>query len=171
MKVTVIMASYLSPYPGSASNPEKKFLRAVNSFKSQTYEDKELIIVSDGCQKTVELYEKYFLNDENIHLLPIQKQPLYSGEMRNVALRQANGDIICYLDADDIIGKKHIQTIIEQFTEDAREFLFMLRGSGVIEESEFEDIMNYFAGSLNVDINQLKAFMNKKGIAEKRVLN
>lgn len=118
MKVTVIMASYLSPYPGSASNPEKKFLRAVNSFKSQTYEDKELIIVSDGCQKTVELYEKYFLNDENIHLLPIQKQPLYSGEMRNVALRQANGDIICYLDADDIIGKKHIQTIIEQFTED-----------------------------------------------------
>ena len=31
--------------------------------------------------------------------------------------------------------------------------------------------MNYFAGSLNVDVAQVRAFMNKKGIAEKRVLN
>lgn len=118
MKVTMIMASYLNPYPGSATNPEKKFLRAVNSFKNQTYTNKELIIVSDGCEKTNELFEKHFSNEPNIFLLPIQKQPLYSGDMRNVALKQANGDIICYLDADDIIGKKHLEIIVSQYTSD-----------------------------------------------------
>lgn len=60
---------------------------------------------------------------------------------------------------------------IEQFTDEARNLLFMLRGSGIIEEGEFEDIMNYFAGITNVDVNQLRNFMNKKGIAEKRILN
>ena len=60
---------------------------------------------------------------------------------------------------------------IEQFTDEARDLVFMLRSSGIIEENEFEDIMNYFAGSLNVDVAQVRAFMNKKGIAEKRVLN
>lgn len=118
MKVSVIMASYLSPYPGSATNQEKKFIRAVNSFKSQTYQDKELIIVSDGCEKTNALFESHYSSEPNIFLLPITKQALYSGEMRNVALRQANGDIICYIDADDIIGKKHIETIVSQFTDD-----------------------------------------------------
>jgi len=60
LKVTVIMASYLQDYSGSAKNREKKFIRAVKSFKNQTYENKELIIVSDGCIKTIELF---FTND------------------------------------------------------------------------------------------------------------
>jgi len=118
MKVTVIMASFLSPYPGSASNPEKKFIRAVNSFKSQSYKDTELIIVSDGCEKTNALYDQHYHKDDNIFLISIPKQPLYSGEMRNVALKQASGDIVCYLDADDVIGKKHIEMIVEQFTDE-----------------------------------------------------
>ena len=114
-KVTVIMASYLQQYPGCASNRDKKFLRAVNSFKKQTYQNKELIIVSDGCSLTIELYNKYFSNEKNIKLIQISKQPLYSGNMRNVALKIADGDIITYLDSDDILGAKHLQIIVEQF--------------------------------------------------------
>ena len=70
-KVSVIMASYLLPYPGSASNRDKKFVRAVNSFKKQIYQNKELIIVSDGCPLTVDLYNKFFANDENIKIIQI----------------------------------------------------------------------------------------------------
>ena len=114
-KVSVIMASYLLPYPNSATNRDKKFIRAVNSFKKQTYINKELIIVSDGCSLTIELYNKYFSNESNIKLIQIPKQPLYSGMMRNVALEIADGDIISYLDSDDIIGPNHIQKIVDQF--------------------------------------------------------
>ncbi len=115
LKVSVVMASFLGEYPGAAKNREKKFIRAVKSFKNQTYQNKELIIVSDGCEKTVELYEQNFKDDENIRLILLPKQVLYSGEMRNVALRDADGDIISYLDSDDVIGKTHLETIVSQF--------------------------------------------------------
>ena len=123
-KVSVIMASYLLPYPGAASNRDKKFIRAVNSFKKQTYKNKELIIVSDGCPLTIELYNKFFSNDENIKLLPINKQPLYSGEMRNSGIRVSTGDIISYLDTDDVLGPKHLQIIVDQFDTDEYDLVY-----------------------------------------------
>jgi len=123
-KVSVIMASYLTDYPGSASNRSKKFIRAVNSFKKQTYNNIELIIVSDGCPLTIELYKKYLINDKNIKLIQIPKQPLYSGEMRNIAFQLADGDIISYLDSDDILGPNHIQKIVEQFDLDEYDWVF-----------------------------------------------
>jgi glycosyltransferase involved in cell wall biosynthesis len=114
-KVSVIMASYLGFYPGAATNRDKKFIRAVNSFKKQTYDNKELIIVSDGCQLTVDLYNKFFIDDKNIKVIQIPKQQLYSGEMRNIALKLADGDIISYLDSDDVLGSNHLKKIVEQF--------------------------------------------------------
>lgn len=114
-KVSVIMASYLLDYPGSRKNSDKKFVRAVNSFKKQTYENKELIIVADGCPLTVDLYNKFFSSDSNIKLIQIPKQPLYSGEMRNIALKVADGEIISYLDSDDVLGSNHLKKIVDQF--------------------------------------------------------
>lgn len=124
MKVTVIMASFLGNYPGSAQYRDKKFIRAVNSFKKQTYQNKELIIVSDGCEITTRLYNENFKDDDNIRLIELPKQVLYSGEMRNVALREAEGDLISYLDSDDVIGKKHLETIVEQFDTDKYDWVF-----------------------------------------------
>ena len=117
-KVSVIMASYLGNYPGRASNPEDKFIRAVKSFITQSYENKELIIVSYGCELTTFLYENMFKKFDNIKLVNVPKQPIYSGECRNAGLRVATGEIICYLDNDDIFSKNHIQTIMDQFTEE-----------------------------------------------------
>jgi len=118
MKVSVIMASYLGFYPNRSSNPEQKFIRAIKSFLTQTYENKELIIVSDGCDKTIELYNTIFKKFENIKLVSIPKQEIYSGECRNAGLKIATGDIIIYLDNDDVLGKTHIETIANQFTND-----------------------------------------------------
>ena len=124
LKVTVIMASFLGEYPGAAKNRDKKFIRAVKSFKNQTYENKELIIVSDGCEKTIQLFNDNFIDDENISLIQLPKQILYSGEMRNSALRIADGDIITYLDSDDVIGKTHIETIMNQFDTDKYDWVY-----------------------------------------------
>jgi len=124
MKVSVIMASFLGDYPNSAKNRDKKFVRAVKSFKNQTHENKELIIVSDGCEKTVDLYNEHFKNDENISIISIPKQPLYSGLMRNIAIEKATGDIISYLDSDDVIGKTHLETIVSQFDTNKYDWVF-----------------------------------------------
>lgn len=113
MKISVIMASYLNM--PNREKLELKFKRAVSSFLKQTHEDKELIIISDGCEKTIKIYNENFSNYNNIKLIPIPKQPLYSGIMRNIAYDLCDGEIIAYLDADDVIKNDHLSIIHEQF--------------------------------------------------------
>lgn len=126
MKFTVIMASFLHQYPGSASNREVKFVRAVKSFISQTHKEKELIIVSDGCDITNRLWEQYFKDYENIRLARINKQPLYSGNIRNIGLDLASNDsdLITYLDSDDAIGKRHLEIINNQYDIDNDDWVY-----------------------------------------------
>jgi len=124
MKISVIMSSFLYPYPGAASNREQKFIRAVKSFLKQTHKDKELIIVSDGCNITNHLYEENFKQYDNIKLIRLPKQPLYSGNMRNVAFDMADGEIITYLDSDDAFGNKHLETINNQFDIDKYDWIY-----------------------------------------------
>lgn len=116
------MASFLN-----MPNREKldlKFKRAVNSFLKQTHEDKELIIVADGCEKTVQIVNEDFQGNPYIKLIPIPKQPLYSGIMRNIAFEMAEGEIITYLDADDVIGRNHLQLIVDQFDTKKYDFVY-----------------------------------------------
>lgn len=117
-KVSVIMASYLGNFSNAATNREKKYIRAVKSFINQSYENKELIIVADGCLRTFEIYQENWLDNPQIECIIIEKQPIYSGEVRSEGLRHATGDLICYLDNDDLFGKTHLELIVSQFTDD-----------------------------------------------------
>lgn len=118
-KVSVIMPSYLSNYEGGATNRVEKFTRAVNSFLSQTHQEKELIIVSDGCLITNGIYKKNYFSFDNIKLVELNKQPLFSGNVREAGLRVATGDIIGYLDTDDEFGINHIKSIDDGFNNNA----------------------------------------------------
>jgi len=115
MMISVIMASFLGEYPNAAKNRRSKFKRAVNSFINQTYKNTELIIVSDGCEITNKIYDENYSENSNIKLVRLDKQELYSGEVRNSGFDLSDGDIITYLDSDDIFGKRHLQTISENF--------------------------------------------------------
>jgi glycosyltransferase involved in cell wall biosynthesis len=116
------MASFLG-MPGR-DKLDQKFKRAVNSFQKQNHEDKELIIVADGCEKTMQIYNESFSKESNIKFIPIPKQPLYSGIMRNIAYEAAVGEIITYLDADDVIGKNHLTSIHDQFDINSHDWVY-----------------------------------------------
>ncbi len=117
MKISVIMASYLGEYPGCAKDRDKKFLRAVQSFLYQVHEDKELIIVSDGCEITNGLYKHNFEEkySHQIKLIKLEKQVLFSGSVRQAGIDQATGEIICFLDSDDYFLNHHLKTINDNF--------------------------------------------------------
>lgn len=122
MRFSVIMPVYLEPYESggikSAANPEDKFIRAVSSFLAQSFTDAELVIISDGCMKSESNYMKYFQKESNIRFTRIDKQPLFSGNVRQMGLSMAEGQIICYLDHDDFIGEDHLKIINEAFKGD-----------------------------------------------------
>ena len=111
------MPSYLGEYEGCATDRNNKFIRAVYSFLNNSYSNKELIIVSDGCQETVNLVRNTFnefIQNKLIRLVFLRKQKLFSGKLRSEGIKHATGDYIIYLDSDDMIGDKHIQSIVEQ---------------------------------------------------------
>lgn len=108
--ISVVMASYLSPYKGGATNRVEKFHRAVRSFLNQGVG--ELIIVSDGCDITVEESKKY--NNENIKVYRIEKQQPFSGKVRQYGIEQSTFDWVCYLDTDDEFSANHLNSIISQ---------------------------------------------------------
>lgn len=108
---SIIMPSYLGQYRGCASNRVQKFIRAVESCLAQTFSGWELIIVSDGCTQTTELYKALYSQHSNIRCIQIPKQSTWSGVMRNYGIMAATGRYITYLDTDDELGPEHLQII------------------------------------------------------------
>jgi glycosyltransferase involved in cell wall biosynthesis len=115
-KIAVIMPSFLGEYEGAAKNRNQKFLRAVRSFLNQTHKKKHLVIISDGCDKTIKLYSTLFAQYKNITCIELPKQPLFSGVVRqvgiNFATRKIKADIIVPLDSDDLfLYDNHLSVI------------------------------------------------------------
>lgn len=113
------MPAYLGYYQNCASNRPAKFQRAVQSFLDQPYENKELIIVADGCKETLRQYSHYADSGEwpedLVKLVLMPKQDSFSGKVRNGGLFLANGDIISYLDSDDMLFGDHLGNIARGF--------------------------------------------------------
>lgn len=127
MKISVVMQVFLGEYPNARSMPKEKFLRAVNSFISQTHEDKELVIVSDGCEITKKMYELYYAENTDIKFCYLHRnlekeKSMYSVEDNKITYRGlprqlgcdiATGDLITYFDSDDIMLPSRLKDIAE----------------------------------------------------------
>ncbi|CEI73874.1 glycosyltransferase family 2 protein [Romboutsia hominis] len=80
-----------------------KFIRnTIESVLNQTYEDWEMIIVDD-CSKdeSPEIVKSYTKKDERIKYIRVSENKGVSNA-RNVALKNASGRYIAFLDSDDI---------------------------------------------------------------------
>ncbi len=111
------MPSYLGHYKGAATNRKAKFHRAVDSFLEQSHPDKELIVVSDGCQITVKILTEHYGHHlgKLIKSYHIPKQPFLAGAVRQFGIVKSTGNIICYLDTDDHLGHHHLRDIQSGF--------------------------------------------------------
>lgn len=117
-KISVVMPSYLGQYPDSRSNPIEKFNRAVQSFLNQDHENKELIIVSDGCELTNKQYDNMWSKYENIKLIKTDKSSSkWPGTNRQIGVDNATGEWITYLDSDDILHHSHLTNLAYHIDE------------------------------------------------------
>lgn len=129
MRISVIMPVYLGGYESyggsrGASNPEVKFMRAVNSFLAQSFTDAELIIVSDGDRMVEDIWDHALHNYPKIQFRYIDKKPDFSGVVRQTGIEMAKGEIICYLDHDDEFGKDHLQIISDNFDTEKYDWVY-----------------------------------------------
>jgi len=116
MRFSVIIPSRLEPYPSSAKDKEHKLVRAVNSVLSQSFDDLEIHVIGDGCQKTVDIVQSN-IDDTRVHLWNIKRQKLWSGGPRNKGIDEALGEFIIYLDIDDVYGPDHLRFVNEELKD------------------------------------------------------
>lgn len=134
MKISVIMQSYLGDYPGSRSHPEFKFVRSVQSFLTQQHQNKELIIASDGCDRTQQLYERLYSHIPYVKFVRAEhrtgdsrmyvteqhgdaKVIKYRGAARALGLEAATGDIVTYMDSDDVILSHRLSDLAADWSD------------------------------------------------------
>jgi len=140
MRISVIMPAFLQAYEineiKSAKDPVIKFLRAVDSFIRQSFNDTELIIISDGCKITEQLYDIEFSHISRIKYAYIEKQSIFGGRVRQTGIEMAQGEIITYLDHDDYIGIDHLKIINDNFKDD-----WVYYNDYLIQGKEGEDLI------------------------------
>ncbi|MBV0901124.1 glucosyl-dolichyl phosphate glucuronosyltransferase [Haloarcula salina] len=87
---------------------------AAESVLGQTYDDVELVLVSDGDRTVYDRYERDFgdradvlthCNDENVGLL----------ESRNNGAEVATGDVVAFLDDDAVADERWVEALVDAY--------------------------------------------------------
>ncbi|MEN0440050.1 poly(ribitol-phosphate) beta-N-acetylglucosaminyltransferase [Staphylococcus aureus] len=102
MKFSVIVPTY---------NSEKYITELLNSLAKQDFPKTEFeVIVVDDCStdQTLQIVEKY-RNKLNLKVDQLETNSGGPGKPRNVALRQAEGEFVLFVDSDDYINKETLK--------------------------------------------------------------
>lgn len=85
--------------------------KSVRSILEQTYSNLEIILVDDGSpDRCGEMCDAFAREDDRI--VVVHKENEGAGHSRNAALDIARGEYVTFVDADDWIGKKRIETMV-----------------------------------------------------------
>ena len=83
-------------------NAEQFIRQTINCVQAQTYTNWELLLVDDcSSDKSREYIQEKSSTDQRIKLVSLKKNS-GAAEARNRGVKEACGQYICYLDADDI---------------------------------------------------------------------
>lgn len=132
IKVSFVMQAFLGDYPGARTNPVDKFHRVINTILNN--KNIELIIVSDGCELVHSEIQEY-LNDSRVKYAFVSKSKermyegnpgdlFYRGVPRQVGLELSTGDVVTYVDSDDIVLPNASAIIANEFYKTNLKYMF-----------------------------------------------
>lgn len=152
--ISIILPTYLGTYGNCASNREEKLRRAFNSVLNQTFQNWELIIISDGCEKSTTIMNQFFKGnpDPRVKGYQIERRGAFTGYPRNAGIQMATGEWICYLDSDDMFGENHLRIIHDNIPREPWGFfndMIYHSGEKVFKERPC-DLRLYHCGTSNI---------------------
>ena len=101
-------------------NGEKYIREALDSCVGQTYQNIEIIIVNDDSKdNTLEILKEYEKKDNLIQVISVSKQNGL-GNVINIGIRQAKGEYIARMDADDVMSPTRLEKQVEYLNSNPR---------------------------------------------------
>lgn len=139
IKISIIMPVY---------NGEKYLRKTLDSVLAQRFEDFELIAVNDGSEdKTLLILYEYQSKISKMRIINQENKGVSIA--RNRAIKEAIGEYICFLDADDILHPDFLSTLYKVDNEFNSDIVFCNYKVFYRDDCKFD---NY----INLDIMSIK---------------
>lgn len=108
----------------AAYNEEDVLGDCLESILSQGYEDFEIIVVDDGStDQTSEVAETYVIRSSEVRLAT-NRSNRGSSYTWNRGVSEANGKIVCFIDADCVLSKSWLRRTVDCFAEEEVSVLY-----------------------------------------------
>lgn len=92
---------------------EKYLNKCIDSILAQTYKNFELLLIDDGSpDRCPQICDEYAALDKRVRVIHKKNGGLVSA--RNVGIEEARGEYICYVDGDDWIDEKLLESVYEK---------------------------------------------------------
>ncbi|MBL4898873.1 MAG: glycosyltransferase, partial [Colwellia sp.] len=110
---------------------EAFLVQALNSLHNQSYENWEAIIINDGGEDISAIIDSFSEKDKLRYFDSRKNQG--QSKARNIGMSIANGEIICFLDDDDVFLEEHLATVVNGLQD--RDFVYTLSECIAIDPS------------------------------------
>lgn len=102
MKISVVIPVY---------NVERYLNACLDSVFSQTFQDFEVICINDGStDSSLHVLEAYAKNQSNLKIYTIENKG--QANARNLGVKMANAEFICFIDSDDTIEPTMLERLV-----------------------------------------------------------
>ena len=93
-------------------NMERYLQECIDSLRRQTYRHLEILLIDDGSQdKSGRICDDYASSDKRIHVIHQENKGLSA--VRNLGLKEAQGEYIAFVDADDYVETQYIEKLYQ----------------------------------------------------------
>ena len=142
-------------------NVEKYLERCVKSIAAQTYKDLEILLIDDGStDKTGEMCDAFQQTDSRIKAFHKQNGGL--SDARNYGIEHSAGEFISFVDSDDYIDEKMLETLHRLITENDAD-LAVCSAMDVFEGKEVTQVKEIKEFNLN-KVESYKYMLRGDGI-------
>lgn len=90
-------------------NVEQYLEKCLDSIKTQTFTDYEVLMVNDGSTDNSAVIAQQYTSDPRFKL--INKPNRGQGKARNIGIDSANGEYLCFIDSDDFIEERYLEVL------------------------------------------------------------
>jgi len=160
--ISIIMPAY---------NAEKYIHDAIQSVLAQTHKNWELIIINDGSQDSTETIIK---NINNNKIILISQKNSGVSSARNQGLKLAKGEYITFLDADDILPPRSLESRITYMKKNPN--INLVDGRIIVKDKDMintiKEYQPYYNGNLLPKLLTLddKVFFNVCYFLKKEII-